>query len=206
MNQSKLAVLTVVILALSSVSAHAATADKKAALEAVKNYATSIACSTTFDKNSENFKTTLKDVYEVDLSDTPVGSESDYTDLGGRDYLVYWGGDEGCAAGSGTYSYYLTPVSRMTDTRPFLVDTSNYNIITALYENDATINPRFIESVNVKNNIVEVISSNYDDDDCNNCASLRYKYKINYETSPSYGWNLLDTEFLGKRAPRTDFD
>ena len=54
MNRSKLAVLTVVILALSSVSAHAATADKKAALEAVKNYATSIACSTTFDKNSEN--------------------------------------------------------------------------------------------------------------------------------------------------------
>lgn len=212
MTYSKSILLTAVLVC-SAVSANASTADKKLALEAVKNYATSIACSTTFDKNSESFKTTLKNVYEMDLSATPVEPEPDYAtnpeyyaDLGGRDYLVYWGGDEGCAAGSGTYSYYLTPVSRMTDTRPFLVDTSNYNIITALYENDATINPRFIESVNVKNNIFEVISSNYDDDDCNNCASLRYKYKINYETSPSYGWNLLDTEFLGKRAPRTDFE
>ena len=213
MTYSKSVLLTAVLVC-SAVSANASTSDKKLALEAVKNYATSIACNTTFDTNSEDFKTTLKNVYEIDLSATSVEPEPDYAtnpeyyaDLGGRDYLVYWGGDEGCYGGSGTYSYYITPVSRMTDTKPFTVKTSNYNIVTGLYEDPQTINSRFIENVTVKNNIVEVISSDYSDGDCNNCASLRYKYKIIYEPYPSsMGWVLLDSEFLGKRAPRTDFD
>lgn len=210
MTYSKSVLLTAVLVC-SAVSANASTADKKLALEAVKNYATSIACSTTFDKNSESFRTTLKDVHSINsmnLQDlNPDYSAGGKHDMGARDYLVHWGGDEGCAGGSGTYSYYVTPVSRMSDTRPFLVNTSNYNIVTALYENQQTINPRFIESVAVKNNVVEVTSSDYDNDDCNNCASLRYKYKIIYEPYPSsMGWVLLDSEFLGKRAPRTDFD
>ncbi|MGP9597421.1 MULTISPECIES: hypothetical protein [unclassified Psychrobacter] len=54
MTYPKSILLTTVILACSSVLANAATSEKKAALEAVKNYATSVACSTTFDKNSEN--------------------------------------------------------------------------------------------------------------------------------------------------------
>jgi len=81
-----------------------------------------------------------------------------------------------------------------------------YNIVTDLYEDPQTINPRFIESVTVKNNIVEVISFDYADEDCNNCASLRYKHKIIYEPNSSMGWVLLDSEFLGKKAPRTDFE
>lgn len=189
--------ISVAMLAFLSVSANASTANKKAALETARNYATSIACNTTFNKNSETFKTTLKDVYQIDLQDN---------DLGGRSYLVHWAGDEGCAGGSGTYSHYLTPITRITDTRPFLVDTDNPDVFTALYENENAINSRFIETINVKNNIIEVISYIHDDDDCNNCASLRYKYKINYETSPFYGWNLMDKNFLGKRAPRTDFN
>lgn len=172
--------------------------EKHEVLSQATKYAESVACSTTFSKNTEGNKTTIKDIYLIEDAEN-----YDERDKVGLDYVVRWGGDVGCNGGSGTYSTYLTSFSRFSDTRPFLLNQMNIlDDVNDIDGADYQINGRFIEDVKYVNGVFIITASDYSndgDDGGNNFPANRYKYTLAYDNSPdNYKWKLVNKEFISK--------
>lgn len=109
--------------------------------------------------------------------------------------MVFWGGDVGCAGGSGTYSGYLTSVSRISSSRPFLVQEQD------VLENVKGINPRFFESVAIAaNKHLVIVGSDYCNckaDGGNNFPAYKYRYEL---AQVQGQWKLINKKFLGKNS------
>lgn len=163
--------------------------EKYDVLKQASSYAQSIACVTTFAKDTDGDKTTVKDVYLVETA-------MDFAEKNeiGTKYIVFWGGDAGCAGGSGTYSNYLTSFSRDTETRPFLVE--QQDILEDINEDKYQINTRFIQDVEFYNGVLLITSSDYSDDDTdggNNFPRYQYRYTLVYDAD-NYKWKLVNKE------------
>jgi len=178
------------IALLSNSFAYAANSElqeKKAVYQVAKNYGTAIACTTTFepDDYTKKIGTTLKDIYTLEFS--PNGDTGEY--------LIFWGGDGGCAGGSGTYLTYLTEIARYSINRPFTVQKEN------VFEDIKDINYRFIQSVALTGNKhLVVIGSNYCDckeDGGNNFPAYKYRYEL---AQVEGQWKLVNKKFLGKNS------
>lgn len=74
--------------------------EKTEALQLVKKYSETVACETTFERE-KNLEALSKDVYPMERDD----------EYGSATHYVLWGGDLGCAGGSGTWFYTMTQVS-----------------------------------------------------------------------------------------------
>lgn len=158
--------------------------EKLDVLRQAKNYAQAIACSTTFSKDSE-VKTDINDVHLIESTTDYDGGEEF-----GTKYIVEWGGDHGCAGGSGTYMGFITSFSRFSQTRPFVVE--HQNIIDDMDLNGYDLNPRFIEDVSYNNDKLYVTSSEYGNDGSN---SPRYKY-IYTITYADYAWKVVNRKLI----------
>lgn len=179
------------ILAVScSAMAKPSVQEKYDVLKQASSYAQSIACATTFAKDAD-YKTTVKDVFLVE-------KQMDFTEKNeiGTKYIVFWGGDAGCAGGSGTYSNYLTSFSRYTETRPFLVE--QQDILEDVNKDKYQINPRFIQDVEFYNGLLLVTSSDYSDDNTdggNNFPRYQYRYTLVFDQD-NYKWKLANKELI----------
>lgn len=158
--------------------------EKLDVLRQAKNYAQAIACNTTFSKDSE-VKTDINDVHLIE-STTDYDSGEEF----GTKYIVEWGGDNGCAGGSGTYMGFITSFSRFSQTRPFVVE--HQNIIDDMDLNGYDLNSRFIEDVSYTNDKLYVTSSEYGNDGSN---SPRYKYTYTI-TYADYGWKIVNRKLI----------
>lgn len=164
--------------------------EKYDVLKQASSYAQSIACATTFAKDAD-YKTTAKDVFLVE-------KQMDFTEKNeiGTKYIVFWGGDVGCAGGSGTYSNYLTSFSRYTETRPFLVE--QQDILEDVNKDKYQINTRFIQDVEFYNGVLLVTSSDYSDDNTdggNNFPRYQYRYTLVFDHD-NYKWKLANKELI----------
>ena len=152
-------------------------------LDKAKQYAQSVACMTTFDEDTEEQATSINNVYPVSyykmFDDSKVAGT----------FLVLWGGDVGCAGGSGTYGYSLTEFQRISDSRPFTM--SNSDLLMDLYE-ISEINTRFIQDISYNNrtNTLELVSFEFAPKDGNCCPSLKYRY--NFKNSEYGDWKLSE--------------
>lgn len=161
--------------------------EKQAVYQVAKNYGMSIACSTTFesDGGQAERKTTLKDIYTLK-------SSSKDEDAGWSDYLIFWGGDSGCAGGSGTYYTHLTNISRASSLRPFTVQETG-DVFTQIEE----INSRFVTSVTfTPEKHLIVIGSNYcncKNDGGNNMPANNYRYEL---AQIDGQWKLVNKKLL----------
>ncbi len=150
-------------------------------LEKAKQYAQSVACMTTFDDDSEENLVSINNVYPVNyykmFDDSKVAGT----------FLVLWGGDVGCAGGSGTYGYSLTEFQRISDSRPFTM--SNSDLLMDLYE-VSEINTRFIQDVSYNNRTktLEIISYDFAPNDSNHSPSFKHRY--NFKNSDNGEWSL----------------
>lgn len=163
------------------VSQNELSAAKYEVLDKAKQYAQSVACSTTFDDDSEERLDSVNNVYPLEYS--KMFDDSKVT----GSFLVLWGGDVGCNGGSGTYGYSLTEFQRVSDSRPFTV--SNPDLLEELYE-ISEVNTRFIQDIsyNDRTKTLEVISYAFAAKDGNCCPSLKYRY--NFKNSDSGKWTL----------------
>lgn len=187
-----------VVLSTASYSAMAKPPikEKYDVLKKASNYAQSVACSTTFSKDSAASKTTIKDVHLID-SQRSLNGKSEF----GTTYVVYWGGDWGCNGGSGTYSNYLTSFSRFSETRPFLME--QMDILEDINAESYQINTRFIDNVEFYNGVLLVTSSDYSDDNTdggNNFPRYQYRYTLVYDTD-DYKWSLVNKKLIKDNYP-----
>lgn len=187
-----------VVLSTASYSAMAKppVKEKHDVLKKASNYAQSVACATTFSKDSAAPKTTIKDVHLID-SQRSFDGKSEF----GTTYVVYWGGDWGCNGGSGTYSNYLTSFSRFSETRPFLMEQTD--ILEDINSDVYQINTRFIENVEFYNGVLLVTSSDYSDDNTdggNNFPRYKYRYTLVYDTD-DYKWSLVNKKLIKDNYP-----
>lgn len=138
--------------------------EKIAVLNVIKKYSGAVACATNFE-DGNSLDSYLKNVYTIDRDE----------ESGFATYYVLWSGDMGCPGGSGTYSYFISEVSRYTNTRPFLVQNNEAFGLDVANK----VNSRFIEDVTkISSNHFTIISSEFADGDSNNFPSFKYKYTI----------------------------
>lgn len=165
------------------VSQNELSAAKYEVLDKAKQYAQSVACSTTFDDDSEEKLNSVNSVYPLEYS--KMFDDGKVT----GSFLVLWGGDVGCMGGSGTFGYSLTEFQRISDSRPFTV--SNPDLLEDLYE-ISEVNTRFIQDIsyNDKAKILEIISYAFAAKDGNCCPSLKYRY--NFKNSDYSNWKLSE--------------
>lgn len=144
--------------------------DKQQVFNIIKEYANVASCMHSFDPKSSGDKTTMKDVITVERDEHSLV------------YYVFWSGDLGCSAGSGTISSFVTEVAKYGLWKPFTVQTDY------AFGDDIGINYRFIESLKMINkNHFEVVAWNYADskyggsDGGNNFPANKFKYTIQRE-------------------------
>lgn len=175
--------------------------EKQLVYQQAKNYARAVACNTTFDvpadrntdlENSSDHQTDLDDVY---LTRT----EFDYTSNKqiNTQYLVYWGGEWGCEGGTGSYSYFLTELSRCCSEHPFLVYDSN--ILDQINSDGMRIDGRFIEQVEFVDDSV-LITASGEGDDGGQHPKNRYQYTLIHEPNDGI-WELVDEKLIGENTP-----
>ena len=159
--------------------------EKKQVFDVMKKYVEATSCWHSFDKSSEFRKTTLKDVYLIN-SDKEIGFS---------EYFVLWGGDKGCNGGSGTMSFFMSEVSKYSNSRPFVVQTDN------AFGDNIDINFRFIDSVKqISPDHFEIISWNYADeryggkDRGNNFPANKFKYTV--KMIMGEGWQVTNQVLL----------
>lgn len=179
-----------VILSTTSYAAQARpiAQEKKEVLKQASNFAQSVACYTTFANDSEDDKTTVKDIYLVE-------SIEEYAE-----YFVLWSGDWGCAGGASTYRTYLTSFSKLADNRPFIVD--KQDILADINADGYLVNDRFIEDVKYEKGRFIITGSDFSnagDYEGNNFPANRYKYTLaKVDSNDESKWVLLDKKLLGK--------
>ena len=173
-------VLLVALFCSFQVQAASELLEKNQALSVVKNYANSIACSTSFKKD-ENGKihASVDDVYIV----------NNEVDKGLHNELyVLWAGDQQCAGGSGTFYATLTSVTKWTKDKPYIV-TGDY----PFGENvDKHINYRFIsEFKQLEPNLFKITSGKLAEDDPSSTPSLQDSIVI--EEQDGAGWKVISS-------------
>lgn len=156
--------LTIAISSISYAHADNELVEKATVLGVLKKYSETVACSTNFEED-ESLESFLKNVYTIERD----------PDTGAATYYILWEGDMGCPGGSGTYSYFISEVSRHSQNRPFLVQNNE-----AFGEGVAKeVNPRFIENLKrIDSNEFRVVSSEFAENDSNNFPSIKYEYTI----------------------------
>lgn len=156
--------LTIGISSISYAHADNELVEKATVLGVLKKYSETVACSTNFEEK-ESLELFLKNVYTMERD----------PDTGSATYYILWEGDMGCPGGSGTYSYYISEVSRQSDSRPFLVQNDD-----AFGDDVAkTVNSRFIENLKrIDSNKFTIVSSEFAENDSNNFPSIKYEYTI----------------------------
>ena len=145
--------------------------DKGIIFKMMKTYTSLVACMTSFENDPENGRlTTIKDIHTVEYN------------LKDKAFVFYvlWGGDMGCAGGSGTMSSYVTEVARYGgDWKPYTIQ-SDY-----AFGKDIDLNYKYIESIKkINGSSFEVISWNYADekfggaDGGSNFPANKFKYTL----------------------------
>jgi hypothetical protein len=172
------------------------TSEKKQILGIVKNFATSVACSTSFN-NDAIAKTTVNDVFLVGTSNLGDSGNNYFN----SDYLVYWSGDIGCSGGNADSTSFMTLVNRFSDTSPFLIETDfgRDDIRHEKFFSDLGIYPRFVSEVDYKNGVFSIISSHDNNDGTNGWIgnnSPRYKYQYTVTGDVSEGWKVVEKKLL----------
>lgn len=174
----------------------AKTSEKEHILGIVRNFATSVACSTSFDDSTE-LKTTVDDVFLVGTSNLGHAEDKDFN----SDYLVLWSGDMGCSGGVVDYTSFMTPVNKISDTRPFLIETGfgSEDIRHDKFFNDLGIYPRFISEVKYENRVFNIIANHDNNDGTNGWignTSPRYQYRYTVKSDASGEWKVVDKQLL----------
>lgn len=173
--------------------------EKEQVLGIVQNFATSVACSTSFDASTKT-KTTVDDVFLVKTSNLGSVGDKDFN----SDYLVYWSGDMGCSGGMADNTSFMTAVNKISDTRPFLIETGfgSEDIRHDKFFSNLGIYPRFISKVDYKNGTFSIISSHDNDDGTNGWIgnnSPRYEYLYTVTNDVSKGWKVVNKNLLADR-------
>lgn len=170
--------------------------EKEQVLGIVKNFATSVACSTSFDQDAL-VKTTVDDVFLVNTSNLGHPEDHDFN----SEYLVYWSGDIGCSGGMGDDNSFMTSVNRFSDTRPFLIETGfgSDSVPQDKFFSDLGIYSRFVNEVNYKNGIFSIVSGHDNGDGTdgwigNNSPRYQYRYSVKSDTSGE--WKVVDKQLL----------
>lgn len=171
----------------STLSSASEVEDKSKIFNIMKTYSSLVACMTSFENNPENNQpTTVKDIHTVEYNPEDRAFV----------FYVLWGGDMGCAGGSGTMSSYVTEVARYGgDWKPYTIQ-SDY----AFGEN-VGINYKYIESIKkISNSHFEVISWDYADakfggvDGGSNFPANKFKYTL--EQSEFEPWKITKKVLL----------
>ncbi len=158
--------------------------EKSQVLNTVQNFATSVACSTSFDNDIVQ-KTATDDVFLV----------------GDSEYLVYWSGDIGCSGGIADNTSFMTSVNRVSDTKPLLVDTDfgEEKIHHNKFFHNLDIYPRFVSDIDYNEGIFSIISS-HDNNDSENgwvgANSPRYKYRYIVSKDELGNWKVVNKMLL----------
>lgn len=161
--------------------------EKEQVLGIVREFATKIACSTSFDDDAEQNITTIDDVFLV----------------GDSDYLVYWNGDIGCSGGVVDNSSFMTSVNRISSTRPFLIETGfgNDSIRHDKFFSDLGIYPRFVSDVFYRKGTFSIVSWHDNGDGTNGWLgnAPRYKYRYLVKGGAQDGWRVIAKKLLVDR-------
>jgi hypothetical protein len=180
-------------LMLTSHSAFSNTSEiqeKQKIFNMMKTYTSLVACMTSFENDPENSNpTTIKDVHTVEYN------------LKDRSFVFYilWGGDMGCAGGSGTLSGYVTEVAKYGgDWKPYTIQ-SDY-----AFGQNIGLNYKYIESIKkIDSNTFEVISWDYADskyggeDGGSNFPANKFRYKLERERFEP--WKITHQSLLEQR-------
>lgn len=174
------------------------TSEREQILGIVQNFATSVACSTSFDDDAIA-KTTVNDIFLVGTSNLGNPENESFN----SDYLVYWSGDMGCSGGVVDNTSFMTSLTRISNTRPFLIETGfgRDNIRHDKFFSDLDIYPNFVSKVDYKDGVFSIISSHDNGDDTNGWISNnspRYEYLYNVTGDASEGWRVVDKKFLSE--------
>lgn len=178
------------------------TSEKKQILGIIESFATSVACSTSFD-NDAIAQTTVNDVFLVGTSNLGNSESESFN----SDYLVYWSGDIGCSGGNADNTSFMTLVNRLSDTSPFLIETDfgRDDIRHERFFSDLSIYPRFVSEVDYKNGVFSIISSHDNNDGTNGWIgnnSPRYKYQYTVTGDVSEGWKVVEKKLLSEHKPQ----
>ena len=173
--------------------------EKKQVLDIVQNFATSVACSTSFNKDAV-VKTTVNDVFLVGTANLGDTGAKNFN----SDYLVYWSGDMGCSGGVVDNTSFMTSVNKISDTQPFLIETGfgRDDIRHDTFFNDLGIYPRFVSDVDYKNGVFSIISSHDNGDDTNGWIgnAPRYQYRYTVKGNAQDGWKVIGKALLKDRT------
>lgn len=155
--------------------------EKNQALATVKNYANSIACDTTFQKDKNGkIQASVKDVYVIEKSEDDISPSVMY---------VLWDGDQGCMGGTGTSYSVLTEVTKWNSSRPYVVMNDDP------FGEDVNkhINYRFIsEFKQLGSNLFKITSGKFADDDPNSGPSLQDTILV--ENQKGGGWKVISSQ------------
>jgi len=175
------------------------TSEREEILGIVQNFATSVACSTSFDDDARA-KTTVNDVFLVGTSNLGNPENKSFN----SDYLVYWSGDMGCSGGVVDNTSFMTSVNKISDTQPFLIETGfgRDDIRDDTFFNDLGIYPRFVSDVDYKNGVFSIISSHDNGDDTNGWIgnAPRYQYRYTVKGNAQDGWKVIGKALLKDRT------
>ena len=174
------------------------TSEREQILGIVQNFATSVACSTSFDDDAIA-KTTVNDIFLVGTSNLGNPENESFN----SDYLVYWSGDMGCSGGVVDNTSFMTSLTRISNTRPFLIETGfgRDNIRHDKFFSDLDIYPNFVSEVDYKDGVFSIISSHDNGDGTNGWIgnnSPRYEYLYTVAGDASEGWRVVDKKFLSE--------
>lgn len=143
-----------------------------------------------FEKTSENgTPTTLNDVHTVEYN------KENNTYI----FYILWGGDKGCAGGSGTMSSFVTEVAKYGgDWKPYTIQ-DDY-----AFGEKVGINYGYIESIKkINKDLFEVISWDYADekyggvDGGSNFPANKFKYTLERENFEP--WKITHQALLEQR-------
>ena len=174
------------------------TSEREQILGIVQNFATSVACSTSFD-NDAIAKTTVNDVFLVGTSNLGNPENKSFN----SDYLVYWSGDMGCSGGVVNNTSFMTSLTKISDTRPFLIETGfgRDDIRHDKFFSDLNIYPNFVSEVDYKDRVFSIISSHDNGDSTNGWIgnnSPRYEYFYTVVGDAFEGWRVVDKKLLSE--------
>ena len=172
--------------------------EREKILGIVQNFATSVACSTSFDDDAIA-KTTVNDVFLVGTSNLGNPENESFN----SDYLVYWSGDMGCSGGVVDNTSFMTSLTKISNTRPFLIETGfgRDDIRHDKFFSDLDIYPNFVSEVDYKDGVFSIISSHDNGDGTNGWIgnnSPRYEYLYTVAGDASEGWKVVDKKLLSE--------
>ena len=157
-------------------------------LNVTQKYAESTSCGHSFERGKAAKLTSIKDIYPI-YSDEKTGI---------AEYYIFWSGDKGCKGGNGSSSFHMSEVSKLSKSRPFVVQNDK------AFGDNVDINFRFISNVKqINSKHFEIISRDYADatyggkDGGNNLPANTFKYTV--QKIAGKGWKVTDKVLLEQR-------